>query len=1113
MKQLSVMVSRVGDYKAAADAAAMSNNSEEDDNKNNNSTTELRPVVTAIAKNISDLTKVVSKASNLPTFLKFIPPPPPPKDEPTTTGFVRPPSKPEDQAGPMAHLIISCAATLPLQTPCYAALTLSVHAYSHNSGITEYTGFASRCVTYAMQRLSQDMDTLFLVSASHVSEARPKIACRIKLMLRYLALLGKLQVIQGHETTDNSAGDNDDSGKWSLLGFLQTLVEAALAAAPTDDAFAAANSNNAAASLVLVYFVLSTIPYLLSFIPADVIQEHLLDPLQTLLSTYASTFAPGIGMTAILLKEEQAEGGNDDEDDDDEDDEEEISEVVCDSLQDLYRSVQLMMKQQQGENTNTTTTSRFALLTDAPWMGIPGPPPAAPAPTENSEMDTGVKTEEGIKAEDTAAADAAPMEEAGPLTNPVAPMRLPAPEGGFKSLALLNISSTSDNNEESEDTMGVAEVAKPQIQPFPLEVVVFGRLPIFGSPQAPKAEGDTATDEEDMDDEDAPANEQVAAYSKGYGILDRCLMADSIRDLLCCHESSVSGIGQEKGSAKSVAEQIWSIGQALSPPSNPDESSASVSSSAACPGGLEYAILEAMLSLILQSSSNSTFRQIFLSRVLLELTRLQPTLVSPALALAMSNLVQDYLPALVPTARRNLSSWLSFHLANTDYQWPAAYWSHWQSFADTDEKRIQSRGVFVTTTLSFLKENVNNPGVLVKDCLPKECQELVNQIVAPLPAAVAADDTLASVEKEVRRRIWDDDEHPESLQGHVTGDELSETLASVGLDSSSMQRVWCRSGIVLKGLLQPLEREHERLLAALTEAKEKKLHENGDGEDDSAMEEDDDLSADSLAVTLEILTRYGPVLAGAIAKDKENLQQSLQGSEGEHSMLSTCEPHLLDILQAKTVFSRAIFEGCLDCLIHQADIFNCMGVIRWALGDVPGGDGQAQESAKVVERWYEFANDAIRVELVNAITTALAGGEDGGMVIDRTGEGSMEAEPETAQDGNTILAAMERVSPLLDYIVRRTCTLLVAQTDESQQGTKLTAVQVDLVEGVKTCLRSTHGLFFSLMRKSNENEKGVPEHEIKECLAQSALTGSKLAGVCEEFSDGNAVNADRKSVV
>ena len=1112
MKQLSVMVSRVGEYKVVESNS--SSNMDEPQPSGTSST--LRPVVAGIAKNIADLTKVVSKASNLPTFLKFIPPPPParPKleavegdapqqQQPTTMGFQRSPPKAEDQAGPMAYLMVSCAATLPLQTPCYAGLTLSVEAYSHasssssNSNTTaDYTGFAQRCVTYAMQRLSHDMDTLFLVSSSHVSEARPKIACRIKLMLRYLALLAKVNVVQGQDSDasdDSGAAETEQQQQqWSLLGFLQTLVEAAVTAAPTtDDAFAAASSSNATASLVLAYFVLSTIPYLLSYIPANVIQELLLDPLHTrLLSVYASTFTPGVGMTAILLKEEQAEGANDDDDDDDvedDDEEEESSEVVCDSLQDLYRSVQLMLK----DGSDVSSASRFALLTDAPWDGISGPPPPP------AEETSGVKMEDGV---DTPAPPAPPTEDAGPLTSPAGSIRLTAPKEGFKSLALL--SNTSDFN-NGEDVSAAA--VKPTIQAFPLEVVVFGRLPIFGAPQTPKEEGD---DEDDMDEDDAPANDQVAAYMKGYGVLDRCLLADAIRDLLCCHESSVSGIGQEKGSAKSVAEQIWSLGQALSPSANSEESSESTPS--AGPAGLEYGILEAMLSFILQSSSNSTFRQIFLSRVLLELTRLQPALVSPALALAMSNLVQDYIPALVPTARRNLSGWFAFHLANTDYQWPAAYWSHWQTFADSEEKLAQSRGVFVKTTLAFLSENVNNPGVLVKECLPKECQALAGLIVAPMTGDGAEkDECLETIEKDICRRIWDDDEHPESLKGYVVGDELSETLTGIAAGSGpGGDHVWRRSGIVLKSLLRPLEREHERRLSVVSEAQ--KALENGDGAGDNAMEEDDDLSEDSLAVTLEILTRYCAVLEAAIAKDKE----AIQGSESENSLLSTGEPYLLRILEETAGFSKAIMEGCLDFLVEQPNILSGMGVLRWALGDI-GGDDQAQETPKVAERWHEFATEAIRVELAKALASSdmKPGTEEGGMIIDRTGEGGMDTEPGPSQDGNGTLAAIESTSPLLDYILRRACTLLVAQADDSQQqGTKLNAQQVDLVEGVKTCLRSTHGLFYSQMRKSNENEKGLSEHEIKECLGQSTVTGSKLAGVCEEFSDGTAVSALRASL-
>jgi len=905
-------------------------------------------------------------------------------------------------------------------------------------------------------------------------------------MLRYLALLGKVQIIQ---VQDDMSGNDDiqseipNEGKWSLLGFLRTLVDAAVASAPADDAFAAANSSNAAASLVLVYFVLSTIPYLLSFIAVDVIQEQLLDPLQGLLNTYASTFTPGVGMTAILLKEEQDEGGEEEDDDEDDDDDEEgeSSEVVCDSLQDLYRSVQLMMKQRQG--SDGSAAFRFALLSDEPWKGISGPP--APAPGDHEEMNTGIES----KPEEVAA-----PEEAGPLTNPSGALRLPAPEGGFKSLALL--SGISDTG--IDENGGTGE-HKPKVQAFPLEVVVFGRLPIFGSPREEGAEEDN----DDMDEEDAPANEQVAAYGKEYGIVDRCLLADAIRDVLCCHESSVSEIGQEKGSAKSVAEQIWSIGQVLPPPANREEFS---EFSTTNPAGLEYGILETMFSLILQASSNSTFRQIFLCRVLLELTRLQPTQISPALALAISNLVEHYIPALVPTARRNLSSWLSFHLTNTDYQWPAAYWSHWQSYAGADGQQIQSRGNFVKSTLTMLRENVSNPGVLVNECLPKECQRLVELIVDPVPSKDEADnnETVACIEKDIRQRIWDNNEHPDSFKGYIDGDELSEALAGSEL-ASSPSKSWCRSGLVLKSLLQPLEREHERILTLIDKAQQKNQDDNKE-EADNAMDEDEDMFEDSLAVTLENLTKYGPVLAAAIAKDKEGAHGS---NDSEGSLLASCEPYLLKILETKAGFSTAILEGCLDCLIQQAEMFGGMGVLRWALGDLFVDPSLVSP----VDQWYEYAVDAIQLELAEKLASKGApAAESGGMVIDRSGESGIDIDNGIEQNSSATLSVIESATPLLDYVVRRACTLLVAQADASPQGNKLNAKQVDLIEGVKTCVRSTHGLFFSLMRKSNENEKGIPEYEIKDCLSQSSLTGPKLARICEEFSDGHAVSTLRASL-
>ena len=131
------------------------------------------------------------------------------------------------------------------------------------------------------------------------------------------------------------------------------------------------------------------------------------------------------------------------------------------------------------------------------------------------------------------------------------------------------------------------------------------------------------------------------------------------------------------------------------------------------------------------------------------------------------------------------------------------------------------------------------------------------------------------------------------------------------------------------------------------------------------------------------------------------------------------------------------------------------------------------------------------------------------MVIDRTGDGGMNEEAGDSQEGgknaSKTLAVIESLGPLLDYVVRRVCTLLVEQADH-QSGNKLKPKEVDLVEGVKSCLRSTHALCFSELRKSNENESGVSEREIKDCLSQSALAGWKLSGVCQEFGSSHAVN-------
>ena len=100
-------------------------------------------------------------------------------------------------------------------------------------------------------------------------------------------------------------------------------------------------------------------------------------------------------------------------------------------------------------------------------------------------------------------------------------------------------------------------------------------------------------------------------------------------------------------------------------------------------------------------------------------------------------------------------------------------------------------------TLQYLVANVNNPGTIVKDCLPSECKELVDNLLSPLPASDENEEVIGEIESETRRRIWGDDEHPETLKAYIIGEELSERISSLPLDdSSSLKRVWCRSGVL-----------------------------------------------------------------------------------------------------------------------------------------------------------------------------------------------------------------------------------------------------------------------------------------------------------------------------
>ena len=992
-QKLLQMLNALGKLQAAPDATA------------DGSSEQRRPLVTAQTKNTQQLSQLLC-GDQASMFLKH-------QSSDAGAGAAA-----DQQAGPLATGLIHCVLVWPLQTPTYVSLTLSVHQHSFTLP-PPLPGFGGRCLEYTARMLARDLDQVLLEqhcqtnattatnststtstianngSSSSHDQDRPRAVLRIRLALRYLALAARVGAVQ--QSVDEHFCPNT-SQRVSLLGLLEALVQAAIQACD--------RHQNMSAACVLALIVLSTIPYVQTYISQEDVTDKLLEPLERILGSYVSTFAPGVGSTAILLKEEQLEDvGNDasgdDEEEDEDDDDEEASDQVCDSLQDLLRAVKHFMMQD-----DSAKPSRFALFSDAPWQGLTTLAPKG----ESMEQD-------GETAPD------API----PLVFTGDPMTLPI-YNYCKSLTML---------------MGGDNDSDLQLTRVSLEGIVVGRLPIFGPP--PETEDND--DDEDMEEE-APANEQLQAYRTEFGLVDRHFLGEAVRDCLISHESKVDDKGVEHGSVKVVAEQIWSICKLVTGENT---------------NGIEYCILEALLSLIVQTSSASSFRLIYLSRVLLELVRLDAAILAPAVAVGLGVLFQDYMPALVPTARYNLSRWFAFHLVNTNYQWPDGYWKHWEPFVLHGWRN--SRGAFVKGALGIIMENESAPDIVVEDCLPKDSW-LVEQLLESLPDT-KVDSDFETLETDVENRMFKSRDDPEMLLKYLVGEEVSESIAgALASYGDGPATSWWRTGVVARAVVSPAKSEYNRLKAIIDKAR---------SADDDAMQEPDDGTDDVLATILDALSEYRPLLLGAIAKDAVGVEekQKADGVEvlNEADLLVFGESFLLEQMYSAVSYSPAIFDCCIQFLLRQK-IVSVMGAIRWSLGDNGG-----EPSTLVVRRWWETAILAIRIG-----AAALADGKGSAMAVDEADETSPDK------------ALIEYLYPLLAYIIHRTCDVLSRLSEDDAHASKFSPEQVDLVEGSKTVILRVHALYVSMSRESSKDTKTTST--IYTTLLQSALAGPLLATLC-----------------
>jgi hypothetical protein len=1106
MKQLTAMVAKMGDLGGAAEVVAASSSSSSTDNttmgdngdannNTNNSDEIMRPVVKAIGVNVSDLVEVLCGAQNAQLFLKF-------GDDDTAAaannnetneaqeneggdlaamnlndGGAKEEEDEEKvteinatkQAGTLATLLVSCAYGLPLQTPSYAALTLGVDVKAPKE---THAGFAGRCVDLAMRCLGRDLDMALECKVSSVKKnnddgitigenEKDNIRClaertggfgngnqidayyRAKFLLRYLAYLTKIGIVAA-----------EDGGEQSLLGLLQMLAQAA-----TNAAQASANSNEekkralGRAARVLASLILSVLPFAMNSndgekgLSSDTVSD-LVDVIENNIvgqaSNYSSDYCPGIGPLSILLKgelDDPASAGEmeeEDDDDEEEDDDDGDQPAPCaDTLQDLLRTVRKLV--------SPSSSTRFALMRDSPWLALT-------MDAQSSDMEELEKV---------------PMEYSG---EQLVLDLIGGEEDRCKSIPYL---TSIDNADDSVEIICRS-----------LDGIIFGRLAIF---DAPSEGGDD--EEEDDDDEDAEeTNPNLESYTKSYSLGDRFFLADAVRDVLMCHRPMVSDAGADRNNAKEVADQIWAISHLFLGADSSDESPSK---------GIEFGIIETLISLIVQCtpqgtgtpSSSPLNELVYLSRVLLELTKLKPSLIPQAIVLAVSGMFEDFMPSLTPTARDNLGHWLSFHLTNTDYQWPKSYWEHWANYSAIDKRN--SRGDFVSVALwSMATLSPDGPETVVRECLPAGTT-LVESVFLKHKQNNAE---ISSSETDLINRIWDTSEDPDSIRQHVISDELSESYGSMvrSIDdntdnSMSHPKVWWRTRLVTRALFHPLSRETSRMIALAEKAWKKKASADGDNDmvDEHLPEDDRDETEDILADSSDAIARFKPVLLAAVARDADAYDSEATGKVDDDKLLLAGEVSILSEFGCLVSAwdSTAIFS-LIECLMKN-QIVSSLAVATWALGD-------DANLSHVSPQWWKVVSLAISNAVSDALSKAELSGTDLGggigMIIDDTGASN--GVDSTEADLNCLDEALKAVVPILKYSLERVCHLL--STTNSPK--KIPIAAADLVEGLK---RLSRAVLFHLDSLALSSSPTLTLSNLQRGLMSMDADGEKLASVCQ----------------
>eukprot|EP00611_Tribonema_gayanum_P005220 TRINITY_DN14488_c0_g1_i1.p1 TRINITY_DN14488_c0_g1~~TRINITY_DN14488_c0_g1_i1.p1 ORF type:complete len:968 (+),score=324.05 TRINITY_DN14488_c0_g1_i1:151-3054(+) len=196
--------------------------------------------------------------------------------------------------------------------------------------------------------------------------------------------------------------------------------------------------------------------------------------------------------------------------------------------------------------------------------------------------------------------------------------------------------------------------------------------------------------------------------------LQRLLLLEYVKEVITAFQPRINGDGTSVGKHEALAAQLLAIGKVA-----PREEAG------------VYIVVETLLQMVI-SLPQPPHMTAMLHRTLLELCRLAPNEVAPAISSATGALYHE-LPRMDFHSRRQLALWFANHLKDTEFKWP--FWQHWAGVLQ--EQRDHPQRMFVEMALDMLVR------LSYRDRIKNELPEAMWDLLPPQPSIINPYDTAA----------------------------------------------------------------------------------------------------------------------------------------------------------------------------------------------------------------------------------------------------------------------------------------------------------------------------------------------------------------------------------